>query len=99
MSTVFQKDKLEASNIETVLATTDNPVTYQVDGDLDTDVIIITGIGINGTDETDLYIADGSAVLTLTQTRPWYTFYAPARLKIFKPSGTTNNVGLMKISK
>jgi len=95
METIFTKDKVAATSEQYIQASATHPISFQVDGDLGSDVITMTLIGINGSDETDLYDADGN-IATLSQTKPLCAFDKPARVKFDMPV-TTNNVGLMKV--
>lgn len=79
-----------------VIASAEKPVTLQIDGDLGSNTIPVVGVGINGTDETNLY-NDGES-LEFSSTNPVITFYAPIRTRITK-GATTNPVGLMEIRK
>lgn len=95
MTTIFTKDKVADTETMYISASSHRPFTLQVDGALGTDEIAITGIGINGTDETTLCDASGDA-LVLSATIPRISFYEPIRVLLTK-SVTTNDVGLMGI--
>ena len=98
METIFTKDKLADTTDFYVMGSAMHPVTLQVDGALGTDEITITGLGIDGTTETDLYDnAATPAILVLSASIPRITLDYPARLKLTMPV-TTNDVGLMEIS-
>jgi hypothetical protein len=79
-----------------VTASAERPVTLQIDGALGSDVIVVTGAGVVGTDETVIYDSSGT-VLQFIAATPIISFYAPVRLAITKPS-TTNAVGLMELT-
>ena len=96
MDIIFPKDKIAATDDQFITASSGVPISYQVDGDLGTDVITITLLGINGTDETDLYDDEGN-IATLSNVHPVCSFDKPLRVRISKPV-TTNDVGLMVVS-
>lgn len=80
-----------------VSANAERPVTFQIDGDLGTDVIAVKGAGVVDSEETDLYDDEGLTVLQFAAETPVMSFYAPVRLSITKPL-TTNAVGLMMLT-
>jgi len=65
------------------------------DGDLGTDEITVTYLGLNDSDETDAYDQDGIA-LVISQTKPAVRITADVHVKFTKPI-TTNAVGLYRI--
>jgi len=90
---IFPKDKEARVNHDLYVKVKTGTIrSLQVDGDLGTDVITIKYTGIDKTDLTDAYDADG-LILVLSQKIPSLPVYGSATLHISKPV-TTNDVGL-----